>query len=203
MRQGKQAEQGKKFVRKLPDKQVSILYRKLFDCQKDRNQALALSRLRSTCKDAQRSVPVHKKFVLRIPFCKTLNMHRLMMQHVSQWLSKQPCLHGMYVSVRCTYKLNPSIEDIACNHKKFGAAFGQEARLRCTQKMTLGDRLRRSCVCACELLKLMSVSSPSWDHSGHVAQKPAPPLDFLPRCGLEFLLTLDDQKDPNFQVIRK
>ena len=47
----------------------------------------------------------------------------------------------------------------------------------------------------------MSVSSPSFDHSGHVAQKPAP-LDFLSRCGLEFLLTLDDQKDPNFQVIR-
>ena len=180
MRQGKQAEQGKKLVRKLPDKQVSILYRQLFDCQKDRNHALALNRLRSTLQDAQRSVPVHKKFVFRTPFCKTLNVHRLMMQHVSQWLSKQTSLHGMYVSVRCTYKLNPSIEDIACNHKKFGAAFGQEARLRCRQKMAWGDRLRRSCVCACELLKRISVSSPAWDNCGHVAVRFFPDM-LVPR----------------------
>lgn len=97
MRQGKQAEQGKKLVRKLPDKQVSILYRQLFDCQKDRDHALALNRLCSTLQDAQRSLPVHKKFVLRIPFCKTLNMHRLMMQHVSQVV--EVALFAWYVRV--------------------------------------------------------------------------------------------------------
>ena len=66
---------------------------------------------------------------------------------------------------------------LAIIKKKFGAAFGQEARLRW---MTLGDRLRRSCVCACDLLKRMSVSSRSWDHSGHVALRFFPDM-LLPR----------------------
>ena len=46
--------------------------------------------------------------------------------------------------------------------------------------MTLGDRLRRSCVCACDLLKRMSVSSRSWDHSGHVALRFFPDM-LVPR----------------------